>query len=57
MPFFATAMANLNLFCDIELLLDLACILPMLEALNYLIKFSQQTSGFVCDMVAAVKFC
>jgi hypothetical protein len=45
------------LLCEIELLLGLACILPMLEALNYLIKFSQQTSCFVCDMVATVKLC
>ena len=53
----ATAKANLNLLCEIELLLGLACILLMLEALNYLIKFSQQTTCFVCDMVAAVKLC
>jgi hypothetical protein len=52
-----TAKANLNLLCEIELLLGLACILPMLEALNYLIKFSQQSICFVCDMVAAVKLC
>jgi hypothetical protein len=51
----ASAKANLNLLCEIELLLGLACILPMLEALNYLLKFSQQTTCFVCDMVAAVK--
>jgi hypothetical protein len=56
-PSLASAKANLNLLCEIELLLGLACILPMLEALNYLIKFSQQTSCFVCDMVAAVKLC
>jgi hypothetical protein len=36
----ASAKANLNLLCKIELLLGLACILPMLEALNYLLKFS-----------------
>jgi hypothetical protein len=53
----ATAKANLNLLSEIELLLGLACILPMLEALNYLIKFSQQSTCFVCDMVAAVKLC
>jgi hypothetical protein len=53
----ATAKANLNLLCEIELLLGLACILPMLEALNYLVKFSQQRACFVCDMVAAVKLC
>ena len=29
----------------------------MLEALNYLIKFSQQTTYFVCSMVVAVKLC
>jgi hypothetical protein len=53
----ATAKANLNLLSEIELLLGLACILPMLEALNYLIKFFQQSTCFVCDMVAAVKLC
>jgi hypothetical protein len=53
----ATAKANLNLLCEIELLLGLACILPMLEALNYLLKFSQQTACFVCDMVPGVKLC
>ena len=36
-----TAKANLNLLCEIELLLGLAGILLMLEAFNYLIKFSQ----------------
>jgi hypothetical protein len=55
--FLATAKANLNLLCEIEFLLGLACILSMLEALNYLLKFSQQTTYFVCDMVAVVKLC
>jgi hypothetical protein len=40
MPSLATAKANLNLLCEIEALLDLVCILAMLEVLNYLIKFS-----------------
>ena len=52
-----TTKANMNLLCEIELLLDLACILPMLEALNYLIKFSQQTTCFVYNIVATVKLC
>jgi hypothetical protein len=56
-PSLATAKANLNLLCEIELLLGLTCILPMLEALTYLMKFSQQTTCFVCDMVAAIKLC
>jgi hypothetical protein len=56
-PSLATAKANLNLLCEIELLLGMTCILPMLEALNYLMKFSQQTTCFVSDMVAAIKLC
>jgi len=44
------AKAILNLLCEVELLLVLTCILPLLEALNYLIKFSLQTTCFVCDM-------
>jgi hypothetical protein len=53
----ATTKANLNLLCEIELLFGLACVLPMLEALNYLVKFSQQRACFVCDMVVVVKLC
>jgi hypothetical protein len=56
-PSLATAKANLNLLYEIELLLGLACILPMLKALNYLIKFLQHTACFVYDMVATIKLC
>ncbi len=31
---------NLELFCDLEVMMGLSCIMPMLERLNDLIKFS-----------------
>ncbi len=31
---------NLELFCDLEVLLGLSCIMPLLEGLNELIKLS-----------------
>jgi hypothetical protein len=31
---------NLELFCDLEVMMGLSCIMPMLEGLNDLIKFS-----------------
>jgi hypothetical protein len=32
---------NLGLFCDLEVMMGLSCIMPMLERLNDLIKFSK----------------
>jgi hypothetical protein len=31
---------NLELFCDLEVMLGLSCIMPLLEGLNELIKLS-----------------
>jgi hypothetical protein len=53
----AIAKGNLNLLCEIELLFGVTCILSVLEALNYLMKFLQQTTYFVSDMVVAIKLC
>jgi len=32
---------NLELLCDLKVMMGLSCIMPMLEKLNELIKFSQ----------------
>jgi hypothetical protein len=32
---------DLQLLCDLEVMLGLSCLMPMLERLNELIKFSQ----------------
>lgn len=42
---------------DVETLLGLACLVPLLELLNSVIKFSQRRNVFVCDFIAAVKQC
>jgi hypothetical protein len=46
---------NLELLCDLEVMLGLSCIMPMLEGLNELMKFSRSQECFVCDFVVAVK--
>jgi hypothetical protein len=48
---------NLELLCDLEVLLGISCIVPMLEQFNELIKFSHFWKCFVCDFVVAIKLC
>jgi predicted glycosyltransferase involved in capsule biosynthesis len=40
-PTIALATSNLELFCDVEILLSLVCFVPMLEIVNVLVKFAQ----------------
>jgi len=37
------------------MLLGLSCLLPLLEAMNALIKFAQEKDVFICNFVAVVK--
>jgi hypothetical protein len=39
-PTIALATSNLELFCDVEILLSLVCLVPMLEVVNLLVKFA-----------------
>jgi len=48
---------NLQLLCGLEAMLGLFCLMPMLEGLNELIKFSQFQQCLVCDYVFVVKLC
>jgi acetyl/propionyl-CoA carboxylase alpha subunit len=52
-----SAKANLLNLCDIDMILGLPCILPMLESMNGLMKFVQGKDIFVCDYIIAVKIC
>ncbi len=47
----------LDLLCDVHTLLGLSCLLPLLEAVNALIKFAQGKDVFMCDFMAIVKIC
>ncbi len=40
---------------DLDVLLSLVCILPILEIVHSLIKFSQGNDNFICDFVGVVK--
>ena len=52
-----TTMHNLDLFCDVGTLFVLPCLLPLLESVNSLMKFTQARDVFICDYVAVVKIC
>jgi hypothetical protein len=45
----AQARLNVNLFCDFHTLLTLSCMLPLLEAINALIKLVQEKDVFICN--------
>ncbi len=46
---------NLKSLCDVEIILGLPCILPLLECVHALIKVVQGKDVFVCDFVEVVK--
>jgi hypothetical protein len=48
---------NFQYLCDIEVVMGLACIMPLLESVHALIKFVQARNTFVCDFVIAMKMC
>jgi hypothetical protein len=47
--------ANLLNLCDIDMILSLLCILPMLESMNGLMKFVHIKDFFICDYVVIIK--
>lgn len=51
------AEANYELLCDPHTLLGLACVLPLLEAMQALSKFAQIRTTFICDFIFQVKVC
>lgn len=46
---------NLNALCNVEFILGLPCILPLLECVHTLIKVTQNINVFVCDFVESIK--
>jgi hypothetical protein len=48
---------NLNLFCDLELIIGLHVILPFLDFMHTLVKLTQSCDVFVCEFVDMVKVC
>jgi hypothetical protein len=52
-----TTTENLNLICDLELILVLHAVLPFLNSMHTLIKLAQSHNVFVCDFIDMVKVC
>jgi hypothetical protein len=50
-----TTSKNLSALCDMELILGLPCLLPLLECVHKLIKIVQGQDVFVCNLVEVVK--
>jgi hypothetical protein len=48
---------NFDYLVDIEVLLSLACFIPLLDVVHYLIKLSQAPDIFICDFMQAIKLC
>ncbi len=46
---------NYELLCDAEMLLGLACIIPLLELVQSLSKFAKDYETFICNFVAPFK--
>jgi hypothetical protein len=51
------AKLNYENLCDLQVLLGLACILPLLEFVHSLIKFAQTRDVYMCDVVVVIKVC
>jgi hypothetical protein len=48
---------NYEHLCDLQILLELSCIFPLLEFVHVYIKFAWIWNVFVCDLVAAINVC
>ena len=53
----ALAHKNLNHLTDIQVLLDLSSLLPLLRCVHSLMQFAQGHDVFVCNYVAAIHIC
>ncbi len=49
--------AHLLNLCDINIIPNLPCILPMLDYVNGLMKFVQNRDVFMCDYITTLKHC
>jgi hypothetical protein len=47
--------AKLGLLIDLHLLLGLAVVLPLMEAIGSLLKFAQRHDVYICNFITNVK--
>jgi hypothetical protein len=46
---------NYELFCDVQMVMGLTCVWPMLEGVQSLSKLVQNKDCFICDFVVVVE--
>jgi hypothetical protein len=56
-PVIKGAAANFHRLADVQTLLSLAALLPLLESIKNLVVFAQSPSVYVCDFTRALKLC
>ncbi len=54
---YATTNTNFELLCDVEIVIGLMCVLPMLEVMHSLNKLVQNKCTFIFDFISAMKLC
>jgi hypothetical protein len=47
---------NFELLCDLNLILDLPCVMPTLEEVHSFIKYAQCWDVFIMDFLGAINF-
>jgi predicted RNA-binding protein YlxR (DUF448 family) len=52
-----TIRSNLQKLLNLEFIIALHCILPLLELVHTLIKYAQGRGVYICDFVEAIKMC
>jgi hypothetical protein len=55
LPTNLVATTNYELFCDVETMMGLTCVLLMLEVVQSLNKLAQNKDSLICDFVVTVK--
>jgi hypothetical protein len=48
---------NYELLCDLETLMGLFCIIPLLESAHGLSKFAKSQQTLICDFIYTLKLC
>jgi hypothetical protein len=56
-PTITSTKSNLRLLINVKMLLRLNAIMPLLEVVHSLLKFSQLCDVFMCDFIVIMKIC
>lgn len=57
-----SATTNITKICidhltDVQIVVGLACLMPMLQSVHVLMQYAQKSDAFICDFLVAAKIC